>query len=635
VCSSDLLPAAAIACHGQGKLACLGSIEILSSLNPEVAEYLAFLETLLEFVSGLHGTTFSVLILGLPQIAGGQIVQNLGTLGLSAERSDDLKPLSKFRVVITLSSCQYGPELSEYLNQGGGLLCCAVPSLDLSAHVLNPYLMKFGLAFCPYHVVTPEARREAMRVFMRAHELSKWRLESLIESYQGIINSADPEIGELAHVIQALRFHLSCFTYGEAQEFETVCEESWAFLRKTTYEQPEGLCHGEAQQLVAVLICDIMMRTDSSKFAEATRHLASHFPGVYEPEKLDNGRVVLEYQPDFLQFTGFWLPAGVVSTVTCSRANIKGISLQIGIHSQNLLETPAPWKRWPIVTKTFAVDQFPVQISSPFGGLVYIFHSSESRFKSNSVQFRFSNVTRAPLYQNDSTWISTRALGPPWAEIETQYVIFTVPADIVRASGSFRYLNRIFDALTPELFVFMGVKGHPRFRVVFDIDLPKGGSVSVSPLMMSYDSIEGILLMKGPTSDLFAVFMAIAITFLPDGALSPHVEAAIGALAAAHIFAKAWPKVSPFDFTFERMSPLFVELWSIYQRNDRKMFPGILARFAEAQAQRPTEPEESGRFIIAEVTAAAGKDFPDLVEKMHKPADAQLPEYYFEEDDQG
>jgi hypothetical protein len=56
------LPAAAIAQHEHGNLACMGSIEMLSLLNPEVAEYLAFLERLLEFLSKVHGKTFSVLI---------------------------------------------------------------------------------------------------------------------------------------------------------------------------------------------------------------------------------------------------------------------------------------------------------------------------------------------------------------------------------------------------------------------------------------------------------------------------------------------------------------------------------------------------------------------------------------------
>jgi hypothetical protein len=171
--------------------------------------------------------------------------------------------------------------------------------------------------------------------------------------------------------------------------------------------------------------------------------------------------------------------------------------------------------------------------------------------------------------------------------------------------------------------------------LVFDIDLPKGGSVCLSPLMMSYDAIEGILLMKGPTPELFAVFMALAISILPDSALSPHVEAAVGALAAAHLFGKTWPKVSPFDFTFEKMSPLFVELWNIYQRNDKKLFVGVLNKFSDAQTQQQTEPEDSARFLVTELSAASGREFPDLLDKMLHQMEIQLPEYRFEEEDNG
>jgi hypothetical protein len=185
----------------------------------------------------------------------------------------------------------------------------------------------------------------------------------------------------------------------------------------------------------------------------------------------------------------------------------------------------------------------------------------------------------------------------------------------------------------PELYIFMGVKGQRRFRLVFDIDLPKEGSVCLSPLVMSYDAIEGILLMKGPTSDLFAVFMAMAISLLPDSTLSPYVEAALGALAAAHLFGRTWPKVSPFDFTFEKMSPLFVEFWAAYQRNDRRLFPCVLAKLCDAQIQQPTEPEESARFIVAELSVASGKEFPDLLDKMLYQVEIQLPEYRFDEED--
>jgi hypothetical protein len=378
-----------------------------------------------------------------------------------------------------------------------------------------------------------------------------------------------------------------------------------------------------------------MMRTDPSKFTDSTVHITGLFPGVYHPEKLDYGMVTLDFVPSFLQFTGFWLPAGVVSTVTCSRANVEGISLQIGAHTQNLLETPAPWKRWPMVTKVFEVTQFPVEIGSPFGGLVYISHSKVTRFKNKAIQFRFSNVTRAPLYRDDETWAATRSLGPPWTEIETKYVIFTAPSDLVRNHPTFRYTGRLFDTLTAELFLFMGIKNQRRFRVVFDNDLPKGGSICLNPLVLSYNSIEGILLMKGPTPDVFALLMMFAISLLPEGSFRPHVEAGIGALAAAHLFVKAWPKVSPSDFTFDHMSPLFVELYAIYQRIDKRVFPGILAKFCDPHLQHPSEPDDSAKMVVAELAAAMGKELPDLLEKMLHQVDTQLPEYHFDEADVG
>jgi hypothetical protein len=629
------LPVISISHHENGRVVCLGSIELLTLCNSEVAEYFAFIERLFDFVTNHSRTPYGVLILGFATSDAGRLHQNLDSLGIDVIQSDTVVSLAKFKVVITASSCRFGDELARYVNSGGGLICCADNPLSLHAQQMNMCLMHFGLAFSPFQMMTPETRRDCMRLNATPNELLQCRLPWFEDEYQRLLGYDTPDLEELDILVQALRFHLHPFQRVDCCFFDTTYDYSWDYLNRTTYQQPEGLCHGSAQQLVSILLCDIIARQDPARFKEE-HHLASIFPGIFCPDDLESGTLVAEYAPGVLQSTGLWLPAGIVSEVTCSRRSVEGFVIQIGVHSENLLETPAPWKRWPVVTQTFSVVSFPMRIGSPFGGLVYFKHNQSVRFHGRSIQFRFSNVVRAPFYTNAESWPALRGLGPPWTEIETKFTTFTVPSEFCREVRDFHYVVRLFDALTTELFVFLSAPNRQpkRFRVVFDIDLPKGGSVCSYPLVMSYDAIAGVLFGRGPTTDLFAIFMMLGICSLPETNLEPAIEAALGALVAAHLFLKTWPKASPLDFTFGRLSPVFFELWTIYQRHDKKLIPWALSRFYEV-APRLTS-EESARFIANELAIAADRDFSSLLEKMLNTAPSlqkQFPEYKLEEDE--
>jgi hypothetical protein len=122
---------------------------------------------------------------------------------------------------------------------------------------------------------------------------------------------------------------------------------------------------------------------------------------------------------------------------------------------------------------------------------------------------------------------------------------------------------------------------------------------------------------------------------LPESDLSPYIELAFGALGAAHTLSKFAKPFIPGDVMLTNMSPVFKELWDLYERHDRRSFPEVLAMFRDALKAAPMTPEETITFLVNAVEKVMEGDFSSLTEKMNSPQGDDrdlLPEYRFDPD---
>ncbi|OHT10298.1 hypothetical protein TRFO_04336 [Tritrichomonas foetus] len=304
------------------------------------------------------------------------------------------------------------------------------------------------------------------------------------------------------------------------------------------------------------------------------------------------------------------------------------ISIQIGCHSESLLESPGPWKRWPVIVDTFKFnDQQEITIGSPFGGILYV--CSENRDgRVRVLNLSFTNVCFCPYYRGKDNWITPKESDVPWGEVQTNFASITAPTSYLKKYPNLDTFAKTLDAMIKELYVFTGSNPKRRFRIVFDIDRPKNGSTSAYPLMLGYDMIDPIFSIDEPSSELFSLIMMLAITTLPENALDPNIEAAFGALTAAHVFKKSWKKINPVEFIYEHTSPVFKELWKIYSENDVKLIPTALVRFHQHLRVEKTSFEDSIKSIVDEMASIADKDFSKLLEEaLHPSEDEQFPLY--------
>ncbi len=150
--------------------------------------------------------------------------------------------------------------------------------------------------------------------------------------------------------------------------------------------------------------------------------------------------------------TGLYAPAGGVVEVTVPREAVGKLSVRIGCHSDELWDLDS-WHRFPSITMQRSLSSMTTKVASPFGGLVYIVVPENCGLGNQNVSIK--GPVEAPRYVLGQTsledWRSRiRNLPGPWAELETNKVIFSLPSSVVRKlddpESLMKFWDRVMDA---------------------------------------------------------------------------------------------------------------------------------------------------------------------------------------------
>ena len=97
----------------------------------------------------------------------------------------------------------------------------------------------------------------------------------------------------------------------------------------------------------------------------------------------------------------------------------RGLSLQIGCHTDSLMDVKAAWSRMPEVVRRFPLNDTKVEIGHAFGGLIYIVVPNKSADDSKCT-VEIAGAIDTPYYMHGVTtraqWIASQKalLGPSW-----------------------------------------------------------------------------------------------------------------------------------------------------------------------------------------------------------------------------
>lgn len=191
--------------------------------------------------------------------------------------------------------------------------------------------------------------------------------------------------------------------------------------------------------------------------------------GLPEPEPL-------YYRP---HSTGLYIAAGESVKVQIAAADT-GLhcKLQIGLHDDEFYQSDVIVRQAYSLTKSFDVTDTVTTITSPWGGLLYV--AVPDTAGAGSLTIRVRGAVPAPRFvagrTSNEAWQRLRQEGAPWAELETDKLILTVPSARIRhldqPASLMAFWDQVMDA-DADLAHIPHQRKHPE-RILIDLASPAG-----------------------------------------------------------------------------------------------------------------------------------------------------------------
>ncbi|OHT11555.1 hypothetical protein TRFO_18905 [Tritrichomonas foetus] len=589
--STDVtLPVAAFGVYGKGKTVMIGHIGLLAECTQTSTEASAFLENISRYVCGMNRMTIKVLILGVTTNTANNIKKNLAVFEIYADISKD--PVDNWRNyagVICTTECTLSTELLNYVQRGGGLICGFVESSNLeepSEYPMQKILLElgYGIPECSLQIGSSSSNSIKTECsFSTAHKVT---FPSLVETY--IKRIEDPNsinMSDYDSLVTALRYNIISMMRTENNSIKQLNEAAWNFLDSTEASSPESttvgsqLIHG----ITYVLISEMMSHIPAIYFENLNRSWP--FPGECgENLELADFKTHVELHCDSWFSTGLYLPPGVVSTATLEH-HIPHISVQIGAHKECILSNSGPWKRWPIVTAVFDFSETTINIASPFGGIVYIVAENVDIEEKIDFEITFRNIGRHTSFLTSvpDSFEESRDMKTPWGEIETQFVIFTLPTSKMDMIADLQDTCDFIDSIVARVLTFTSDESLRLFRVVFDVELNEGSPVLGYPIVFDISMIDGILMNNSePSTELFLFLTYIGMMSMPTGIFEHPMIESFATIAAIHAFKNTWKNCDPLQYSLVAPPELFEVLYRIYNENNKNALVKAFLKAREA-----------------------------------------------------
>lgn len=219
---------------------------------------------------------------------------------------------------------------------------------------------------------------------------------------------------------------------------------------------------------------------------------AASFPGpVPADAKRETATVNVDPTVPGWHSTGLYAAPGEVVTVRvpASSANA-GWKIRIGAHSDSLWHLDS-WKRFPAISRSYAVKAAETQVASAFGGLLFV--ETPKAANGAAAKLEFAGAVRAPHYIHGQTtlaeWKELRAAPAPWGELETKKIVLSLPSKVLRDLEDPVALMKVWDE-TLDLIADLAAipKDRPRAeRIVCDEQISAGYMHSGYPIMTWMD----------------------------------------------------------------------------------------------------------------------------------------------------
>ncbi len=220
---------------------------------------------------------------------------------------------------------------------------------------------------------------------------------------------------------------------------------------------------------------------------------AANFPGAVDKRVSRETRAIaIDTNTHGWHSTGLYAPPGGKLTVRVPpQAVAAGLELRIGAHKDKLWGK-AKWSRAPEITVQRPIADERSTHACAFGGHVYVVVPPRSKL--GKINVVIQGAVAAPFFVlGDTTkeqWKRYRELPAPWAELETQKVIITVPSEFIRDLDDPEPLMRWWDTVMDgcaDLATRPRDRKRPE-RYVTDVQISAGYMHAGYPIMTHLDA---------------------------------------------------------------------------------------------------------------------------------------------------
>lgn len=192
--------------------------------------------------------------------------------------------------------------------------------------------------------------------------------------------------------------------------------------------------------------------------------------------------------------TGLFAPRGQLISVATLNAGSAPLNLQVRIGAQSdHLWHLKEWKRAPQVDRTFPISASETKVANYFGGLIYIVVPEST--PRQTLRIRIDGAVEAPWFVLGKTdpkeWRERIRNAPaPWAELQSDKIIITIPSEHVRKLDDptelMKFWDRVADA-DADLATIPHERRRPE-RYVADVQISAGYMHAGYPIMTHLDA---------------------------------------------------------------------------------------------------------------------------------------------------
>lgn len=268
----------------------------------------------------------------------------------------------------------------------------------------------------------------------------------------------------LFYIICAMGIIVSICSCEETKDYEDLMSNTDDYTSETggDYYQGEGIDVSMYNQ--ARIFPGLVDTLKEKHLEEASIELDLSY------QYIDANNLGLKKVPSPIYSSGLYAGAGEKITIQLDE-DIKGLSVQIGIHQRNLgvlVDQGTYVERAPLVVTSSPLFKGRNEIRNPFGGYIWIRRSGNDGQNLGKISLKVEGAYKAPDYiegvTQASEWISEiKATTVPWVELRGKHVAFSVPVDYIKQKANASFVEnadkalRLWDEWIECMYEFYGL----------------------------------------------------------------------------------------------------------------------------------------------------------------------------------